>query len=239
MPAAADPKGGGRRFSRPKTGTSWRWGLAEDFVPVVIASGCPAFAHGVAAFLGEPPLAPVIVHSIDSTLRLARDEAPAMVIIDEWLVDGSGSDLAHELRAGYPEVRTMFVTGHLDAQAQMDALSVGAAGCISRSWDKEMICEAVADALRGVSRFDLDVVRSLADMARRGSGADNMLTDQERVVLRLMRQHLTYKEIAQQLGLSWHTVRTHAQSVLRKSGVHSRRDLQHAPAGLPRAGAVR
>ena len=45
------------------------------------------------------------------------------------------------------------------------------------------------------------------------------------MVLRLMRQHLTYKEIAQRLGISWHTVRTHAQSILRKSGVHSRRDL--------------
>ena len=44
-------------------------------------------------------------------------------------------------------------------------------------------------------------------------------------MLRLMRQHLTYKEIAQRLGISWHTVRTHAQSILRKSGVHSRRDL--------------
>jgi DNA-binding NarL/FixJ family response regulator len=52
------------------------------------------------------------------------------------------------------------------------------------------------------------------------------LTDQERVVLRLMRQHLTYKEIAQRLGVSWHTVRTHAQSILRKCGVHSRRDLE-------------
>ena len=45
-------------------------------------------------------------------------------------------------------------------------------------------------------------------------------------MLRLMRQHLTYKEIAQRLGVSWHTVRTHAQSILRKRGVHSRRDLE-------------
>lgn len=44
-------------------------------------------------------------------------------------------------------------------------------------------------------------------------------------MLRLMRQHLTYKEIARRLGVSWHTVRTHAQSILRKYGVHSRRDL--------------
>ena len=60
---------------------------------------------------------------------------------------------------------------------------------------------------------------------RRTAPREVLLTEQERVILRLMRQHLTYKEIAQRLGVSWHTVRTHAQSILRKSGVHSRRDL--------------
>lgn len=213
--------------------------MAEDIVPVVIASGCPAYANGLADFLGEPPLAPVVVHTVDSALRMTASDEPGMVVVDDWLVDGSGADLAFELRRRHPETRVMFIVGQDDTRAQMDALSAGAAGCIARSWQRDTVCEAVADALRGVSRFDLDVVRSLADMARRGTGADALLTDQERVVLRLMRQHLTYKEIAQQLGLSWHTVRTHAQSVLRKSGVHSRRDLQHAPAGLARAGGVR
>ncbi len=44
-------------------------------------------------------------------------------------------------------------------------------------------------------------------------------------MLRLMRQQFTYKEIALELGVSWHTVRSHAQSILRKLGIHSRRDL--------------
>lgn len=73
---------------------------------------------------------------------------------------------------------------------------------------------------------------SLAERARRRDAAESVLTDQERVVLRLMRRHLTYKEIARELGVSWHTVRTHAQSILRKRGVHSRRELeQEAMAG--------
>lgn len=217
----------------------WGVAVAEDAVSVVIASGCPAYAHGLAAFLSEPPLQPIVVHAVDTALRMVREHGSAMVVCDEWLVDGVGADLAHELRVAHPDVRVVFVVSDHDGQAQMEALAAGATGCIARSWDRAMVCEAVADALRGVSRFDLDVVRSLADLARRGTATDNVLTDQERVVLRLMRQHLTYKEIAQQLGLSWHTVRTHAQSVLRKSGVHSRRDLQHAGAGIARAGALR
>jgi DNA-binding NarL/FixJ family response regulator len=54
---------------------------------------------------------------------------------------------------------------------------------------------------------------------------DRVLTRRERVVLDLIRQHLTDKEIALRMGISWHTVRSHTRSILRKHGVHSRREI--------------
>jgi DNA-binding NarL/FixJ family response regulator len=124
------------------------------------------------------------------------------------------------------------------------------------------VAPTVEDALAGIAAgghdlvlIDRDLARALArsataagdlrpflERARMDEAADALLTGQERVVLGLMRQHLTYKEIAQRLGVSWHTVRTHAQSILRKRGVHSRRDLERVdpwPTGGPHAsGAV-
>ncbi len=194
-------------------------------MPVIVASGSPAFAQGLADFLAEPPLAPVVVHSAQEALEAVRTREPAVVVVDSRLSDGPGADLARELSVRHPEVRVVFAVSGAGPDAQLEAIAAGATGCIDPGWDRGMVVEAVADALRGVNRFDIDVVRTLADAALRGPVADANLTDQERVVLRLMRQHLTYKEIAQQMGLSWHTVRTHAQSILRKSGVHSRRDL--------------
>ncbi len=58
-----------------------------------------------------------------------------------------------------------------------------------------------------------------------GAPAGGVLTRRERVVLDLIRQHLTDKEIAQRMGISWHTVRSHSRSILRKHGVHSRREI--------------
>lgn len=58
-----------------------------------------------------------------------------------------------------------------------------------------------------------------------GNPADGVLTRRERVVLDLILQHLTDKEIAQRMGISWHTVRSHTRSILRKHGVHSRREI--------------
>jgi DNA-binding NarL/FixJ family response regulator len=106
------------------------------------------------------------------------------------------------------------------------ALVAGAAAGLAPALPGEGPLEALADALRGDGGDDAGSLSPLVESARRRDAADALLTEQERVVLRLMRRHLTYKEIAQSLGVSWHTVRTHAQSILRKRGVHSRRDLQ-------------
>jgi DNA-binding NarL/FixJ family response regulator len=196
-----------------------------DQVPVLVASASPAYAAGLAGFLGEPPLQPYTTSTTDAALCAADAETPALAVIDLRLADGPGVDLAQELRRRHPQVRVLLAVGDDAPEAQLRALAAGACGVVLTTWPRELVAEAAADALRGVTRFDVDLVRALAGAAGR-RGGDVQLTEQERVVLRLMRQHLTYKEIAQRLGVSWHTVRTHAQSILRKSGVHSRRELE-------------
>lgn len=201
-------------------------------VHVLIASASPAYARGLAAFLEDGPLVPVVAHTIDGALTRAAETEPALAVVDARLGDGPGHELVAELLRRDPGLRVLCGV-HDDApEAQVAALAAGACGVVMSTWPRELVTEAAADALRGVTRFEIGVVRSLADMARRSGAGEARLTDQERVVLRLMRQHLTYKEIAQRLGVSWHTVRTHAQSILRKSGVHSRRDLDRWAARL-------
>jgi DNA-binding NarL/FixJ family response regulator len=200
--------------------------VVPEQVPVLVASASPAYAAGLAVFLDEAPLAPYVASTTDAALAAAAAAPPAVAVIDLRLADGPGADLADEIRRRHPSVRLLLAVGDDAPEAQLRALAAGACGVVLTTWPRGLVTEAVADALRGVTRFDIDLVRSLADMARRSGGGDVPLTEQERVVLRLMRQHLTYKEIAQRLGVSWHTVRTHAQSILRKSGVHSRRELE-------------
>lgn len=199
--------------------------VSDSAVVVLIASRNPAYAAGLAGFCSAHPFAPVVAHTVDGALALAAERPPALAVIDRALADAPGTELAAELAERHPAARVLFCVPDGDSSGQIEALASGAAGVVLPAWSQEDVLEAIADALRGVSRFDVEVVRSLTDLARRTQPRRVLLTDQERVVLRLMRQHLTYKEIALHLGISWHTVRSHAQSILRKLGVHSRRDL--------------
>lgn len=195
-------------------------------VRVLIASRSPAWSAGIAAFLSVPPLAPEVAHTVDAALARMEAAPHDLVVIDRRLADAPGAELAAELRRRHPDARMLFAVEDDSAEGQLEALAAGAGGCLIPTWTREAVLEAVEDALRGVGRFDLEALRPLADLARRTGPREVLLTEQERVVLRLMRQRLTYKEIAQRLGVSWHTVRTHAQSILGKFGVHSRRDLE-------------
>ncbi|MGD9571183.1 MAG: LuxR C-terminal-related transcriptional regulator [Thermoleophilia bacterium] len=195
-------------------------------VRVLIASRSPAWSAGIASFLTVPPLEPGCAYTVDAALA-RLDAAPvALVVIDHALADAPGAELAAEVRHHHPGTRMVFALPDDGAEAQLSALAAGASGCLLPTWTREAVVEALLDAL--------GVAGAPARPSRRGARPDT-LTEQERVVLRLMRQRLTYKEIAQRLGVSWHTVRTHAQSILRKSGVHSRRDLDAWDARLEEA----
>lgn len=213
--------------------------MSESAVAVLIASRNPAYAAGLATFLDTPPFRACVAHTAHAALDLADEDAPALAIVDWRLGDATGPELAAELAARHPGARVLLCVPEDGAETQA-ALAAGASGVLLPTWTREAVLEAVGDALEGVAHLDGEAARSLADLARRTEPRRVLLTDQERVVLRLMRLQLTYKEIALQLGISWHTVRSHAQSILRKLGVHSRRDLDawDARLGSPSRTAV-
>lgn len=207
--------------------------MVAGVVPVLVASGSPALAQGLADFLSDPPLAPVVVHSIEGARACAVACRPRVAVIDPALADGPGAILAAELAAILPAIPVLTVVDAPGFVAPLATPRGAATGSVSVRWTRDALVQAVIEAVRAGGDLDAATERLLG-----GSGVTAELTDQERVVLRLMRQHLTYKEIALQMGLSWHTVRTHAQSVLRKTGVHSRRDLRFADGGPAGATAV-
>jgi two-component system, NarL family, nitrate/nitrite response regulator NarL len=192
---------------------------------VLIASRSPAYVAGMAAFVDAGGFEAAVAHTADAALALAGERSPAAILVDSSLGDASAAEIVPELGRRLPGTPVLVCLSDPAPEAQMAALAAGACGVVLHTGTREAVVEALRDALRGHARLDLEVVRALARGARRERVRTDSLTDQEKAVLRLMRQQLPYKEIAARLGLSWHTVRSHAQAVLTKLGVHSRRDL--------------
>ena len=199
--------------------------LSDTNVPVLIASRSPAFAEGLRAFLRGLPTQVAVCHTVHQALTLIERGSPHLLIVDWNLADASGMELAMELGRRGVSVPVIFCIepGPCRPDHEAQAAALGATGCLLVTATREAVVDAVSEAMNHA--FETGAARNISELVERTSPRRVLLTSQERVVLRLMRQQLTYKEIAMELGVSWHTVRSHAQSVLRKLGIHSRRDL--------------
>jgi DNA-binding CsgD family transcriptional regulator len=96
---------------------------------------------------------------------------------------------------------------------------------LNAAFDTYMGHEAVADARRvGRELRRLGVERRIVSQPRAKTGWDS-LTDSELKVVNLIAQGVTNRDVATQLHLSLHTVKTHVHNVFAKLGINSRAQL--------------
>ncbi len=199
--------------------------VSETLLPLLIASRSPAFAEGLRTFLRGTPTQIALCHTVHQALTLMERRLPGLLLVEWSLADAPGVELMLESQRRGMRVPTLaFVEpGAHGSVQEAQALDAGASACVLVTATREGVLDAVAEALD--HRLDPEAARSMGELVQRTAPRNVLLTPQERVVLRLMRQQLTYKEIAIELSVSWHTIRSHAQSILRKLGIHTRRDL--------------
>ena len=166
-------------------------------------------------------------------IELVRDKRPETVLIALSLPDRSSSDVMREMLTISPQpcVIVLFIEG--DEEAQMHALREGAAGCLPKTIDLEILPRV----LRGVRAGEAAVTRTLATRVLEKvrmldrSELDRLrpvrtpLTQREWEVVDLLSEGRTTGEIADQLDISISTVRSHLKHVLGKLGIHSRDEV--------------
>ncbi|OBI96192.1 LuxR family transcriptional regulator [Mycobacterium alsense] len=96
---------------------------------------------------------------------------------------------------------------------------------LNAAFDTYIACESIADARRvGRALRQLGVERRVVTHPRAKSGWDS-LTDSELTVVNLIAQGATNRDVAAQLHLSPHTVKTHVHNAFAKLGIASRAQL--------------
>jgi DNA-binding CsgD family transcriptional regulator len=96
---------------------------------------------------------------------------------------------------------------------------------LNAAFDTYMEHEALADARRvGRALRRLGVERRIVNQPRAKTGWDS-LTDAELTVVNLIAQGATNRDVATQLHLSLHTVKTHVHNAFTKLDINSRAQL--------------
>ena len=172
---------------------------------------------------GEPDIDVVaIAGTAAEAVAAATTHRPDVVLMDYVLPDGDGAAAAARVMAVLPDTKVVMLTGSDEPTALFAAFEAGCVGYFQKTSDLERLASAVRAAAAGelvVSPADLGL---LFEHRRRERGEAATLTPREVEVLRLAAAGLSSRAVAERLGLSLHTVRTHLQNVLTKLGAHSR-----------------
>jgi DNA-binding NarL/FixJ family response regulator len=160
----------------------------------------------------------------DVTRILERDADVDLILLDLTMPGVRGFSGLMYLRAQYPSVPIVIVSGNDDPAVIRRCLDFGASGFIPKTLSVEAIRGAIGDILRGGVWLPPDIdlgkgsdAETAALMARLAS-----LTPQQVRVLMMLSEGLLNKQIAYELKVSEATVKAHVSAILQKLGVESR-----------------
>ena len=198
-------------------------------IRVLIVDDHALFAEALAARLGREPDLVILPIAADvrRALALAGTEQPQVIVLDMTLGAESGLDVLDRVREDHPDVRVVVLTAMSDLDTLVQAVRRGAVGWLSKTEGADLVAGVIRSAARQGGWIPPDVLgdvlrRLVRDGAEAGGGALLAeLTPREREVLQCMVDGLGRAEIAERLGLSANTVRTHTQNLLAKLGLHS------------------
>jgi NarL family two-component system response regulator LiaR len=203
-------------------------------ITIAIVDGDPLARYALRARLVAEPDLEIVgeAHDASGAIQLVRDQRPNLLLLELELPDRSGSQLVGELRAISPQTSVIVLAAEADERTQINTLRVGAAGCLLKSLDLEVLPQV----LRGVRAGEAAVSRALGtrllQQVNTFGGARlnrlrpvrSSLTQREWEVLDLLAERATMDDIARQLEVSRATVRTHVKHILGKLRLHSRQD---------------
>jgi FixJ family two-component response regulator len=145
-----------------------------------------------------------------------RPDAPACLILDVRMPGLSGLDLQRQLSDADILIPIIFITGHGDIPMTVRAMKDGAMEFLTKPVRGQDLLDAVQKAIA----LDTESRRDRANLAQVRRRFDS-LTPREREVLNLVVAGLLNKQIADELGMSELTVKTHRAHVMEKTRAES------------------
>jgi DNA-binding NarL/FixJ family response regulator len=161
----------------------------------------------------------------EEALEVIPLHIPDIVLMDIHLPGISGIDCVKKLKPSLSFTQFMMCTVYEDNENVFDSLCAGATGYLLKNSPPTKITEAIIDLFHGGSPMSSVIARKVIQTFKPAAGQNKdmeKLTNREREMLDLLAKGYRYKEIADQLSISFETVRTHIHNIYEKLHVQSR-----------------
>jgi DNA-binding NarL/FixJ family response regulator len=131
-----------------------------------------------------------------------------------------GIEGLRKIKENYPHVKVLMQTVFDDSEKVFTSIRNGASGYILKKDSPQRILQAIHEVKEGGAVMNPGIAQKVLDFFH-PKKVDSPLSERETQVLTLLAEGLSYKMVADRLGLSFHTVSTHTKNIYEKLHVAS------------------
>ena len=164
----------------------------------------------------------------EDALHKIATPVPEVLLVDINLPRMSGIEFVGQLTQRHPGAICLMLTMYEESTLIFDALKAGACGYLLKRTPPAEVVAAIEEAKAGGSPMTPQIARHVVSFFQKPAPRppakllDEALAEREREVLDLVAQGYLYKEIAEALQISTHTVNSYLRRVYEKLHVRSR-----------------
>jgi DNA-binding NarL/FixJ family response regulator len=165
-------------------------------------------------------------------VALALRLGPDVVVMDLLMPVQDGIAATAAIKSARPEIEVVALTSFIEESRAIAAIEAGASGFLLKDADADDLAAAIRAAAAGETHLDPALASTIARRLRAKPGPPTGhdgpaagiagLTPRERDVLSGVARGLSNRAIAEELGITERTARTHVSNILAKLGLASR-----------------
>jgi DNA-binding NarL/FixJ family response regulator len=170
------------------------------------------------------------IGSGNNVLLKARQTKPQVILLDVGMKDFKESSVVETVREKMPEAKVIGM-GFIPSQSDIvEFVAAGASGFILKDATVKEFLGTIRSVAQGIKILPPSLADSLfshvvelALKQRKGKEIKAaQMTKREREIIVLIADGMSNKEIAQQLNIATHTVKSHVHNIMEKLMLHSR-----------------
>jgi len=196
---------------------------------IIIVDDHEVVRIGLKSLLDQYPQYEVVAEAENANEAVEKSEKlnPDIVLMDIRLPGKSGIEACEKIKQNNSDVQVIMLTSYAEDEMLFSAIKAGASGYVLKQINSEGLIQSLEAVARGEGSLDPAVTQRVFQEVRRAvkeeeAASFSSLSQQEKMVLKLVSEGKTNKEIAQNLFLGEGTVRNYVSSILSKLDVSNR-----------------
>jgi two-component system response regulator DegU len=207
-----------------------------DKIVVMIIDEEAFFRAGVRQALSQQPDFEIVdCNPADGPLDMIDASLPNIALLGSALGAHSGLELGRKIARYYPNTKVIMLSPNPDDEELFEVIKTAAVACLNRNTAADELADTIRRASRGEypineslltrPRVAKRVLKQFEDISSIGKSIDMVmapLTRRETQILNYVAEGNTNKQIADILGISEQTIKSHVSAILRKLNANDR-----------------